>query len=97
RREIAEKQVSVEHVSSHTGSATPEQKGNDAADKMANKYRLQGESTGPVPYLISTEELLFLNSKDQTFKATPVRSSKKWQSKEWRTLGDPNLNNPNGS
>jgi len=56
---------------------TPEQKGNDAADKMANKYRLQGESTGPVPYLISTEEPIILEFKGSNVQGDPRTFLKK--------------------
>src|SRR6185295_1874227 len=45
RREIAEKQVSVEHVSSHTGSVTPEQKGNDAAEQVSSSRRINCTSS----------------------------------------------------
>jgi hypothetical protein len=58
------KDISVVHVSSHTGTQTPEQIGNDAADRIANKFRLQGESSPPAPYLWETEEaLLFKHGK----------------------------------
>ena len=50
--------VQVEHIFSHTGTQTPEQIGNDTADRLANKFRVHGELSEPAPYLWDTEELL---------------------------------------
>jgi len=71
RTEISKKQVSIEHVFSHTDDQTPERKGNDAADAMANKYRLEGESVGPVPYIVSTEEPLILQFEGSNVQGEP--------------------------
>jgi hypothetical protein len=89
RAEIGEKEISMDHVPSHTGTMTPEQRGNDVADAMANKYRLEGESMGPVPYLVSTEEPLILEFKGSNIQGDP-RSFLKKMAKEkmaeiWRT------------
>ena len=89
RDEVEKKRVSIEHVSSHTGSETPEQKGNDAADALANKYRLEGESAEPVPYLVSTEEPIILEFHGSNVQGDP-RNFLKQMAKEkmadvWRT------------
>jgi ribonuclease HI len=55
--------IKVEHISSHKGTQTPEQIGNDAADRLANNFRLLGEASQPAPYLLETEEsLLFFHN-----------------------------------
>jgi hypothetical protein len=45
-------QIEFEHISSHKGTHTAAQKGNDLADKIANEHRLRGESDSaqPAPY-----------------------------------------------
>ena len=62
RNDFIEKQekIRIEHVSSHKGSVTPEQVGNDMADRLANSFRKKGEASQPAPYLLESEEpLLF--------------------------------------
>ena len=89
RTEIREKCFLLEHVSSHTGSQSPEQKGNDAADRMANKFRLHGESIGPVPYLISSEEVLILQHQGTNVQGDPRGFLKKMAKEKmvniWKT------------
>ena len=62
REDFARKKLHIhlQHVSSHKGVQTPEQIGNDVADRLANDFRRQGETVGPVPYFTATEETLFL-------------------------------------
>jgi len=60
RSDIGRKRIIIEHVSAHTGAQSPEQKGNDTADALANRYRREGELLPPAPYLASTEEALIL-------------------------------------
>jgi hypothetical protein len=50
----------IEHVRSHTGCLSPSQIGNEKADQIANKFRLQGQKEPPASYLSSTEEEFFL-------------------------------------
>lgn len=89
RAEIGKKRVLIEHVSSHTGAQTNEQRGNDVADAMANKFRLHGESIGPVPYLVSTEEPLLLESQGLIVQGDPRKFLKKMTKERmaniWRT------------
>ena len=49
RNDFIEKQekIRIEHVSSHKGSVTPEQVGNDMADRLANSFRKKGEASQP--------------------------------------------------
>ena len=56
--------IKVEHISSHKGTVTPEQIGNDAADRLANNFRLQGEASQPTPYLLLSEESLLFQHND---------------------------------
>jgi len=49
--------LTVEHVSSHKGVTTPEQRGNDHADRIANEFRELGNTQPPVPYLTISEEM----------------------------------------
>ena len=87
--EIGKQPVKIEHVSSHTGSVTPEQKGNDAADSLANKYRLHGESIGPVPHLVSMEEPIVLEYQNSIVQGDPrsflKQLAKKKMTEIWRT------------
>jgi len=50
----------VEHISSHKGTVTAEQIGNDAADRLANQFRIKGEASVPASYLLEFEESLLL-------------------------------------
>ena len=63
--------ITVEHVSSHTGTLTPEQIGNDAADRLANQFRLKGESSEPAPHLWETEEGLLFQHGNVTVQGDP--------------------------
>ena len=69
-----------------TDEQTPEQKGNDAADALANKYRLEGESVGPVPYIVSTEEPLILQFQGSNVQGDPRKFLKQLE-KERMTSG----------
>ena len=64
RTEIAKKQVSIEQ---YTDDQTPEQKGNNGADILVNKFRVQGEQREPVHTLLRQRIPL-----TKTFKATHV-------------------------
>ena len=65
RDNFIEKQhhVTIEHVSSHKGTNTTEQKGNDAADVMANEYRRLEEKKPACPYFTEAEEQYVLQHK----------------------------------
>ena len=53
-------QIKLEHVSSHKGTLTPEQQGNDVVDMIANEYRRQGEMKPPCLYFTESEEQYLL-------------------------------------
>jgi hypothetical protein len=73
RSDFVEKQgmIKIEHVSSHKGTLTPEQVGNDAADRLANSFRVKGESSLPAPYLLESEELLLFQHKSINVQGDP--------------------------
>jgi hypothetical protein len=52
--------ICIEHVSSHMGTQSPEQRGNDLADTLANCFRNLGEGASPVKYFMSAEERFIL-------------------------------------
>src|SRR3569623_1179898 len=58
RPTVAERkyQISIFHVKSHTGLVSPEQQGNDCADRMAKNFMNQGENLEPLPYFTTGEE-----------------------------------------
>ena len=56
--------IKIEHVSSHKGTASHEQKGNDTADKIANAYRKLGQNTDEVEYFTEAEEQFLLKHKN---------------------------------
>src|ERR1044071_727304 len=58
RPTIAEKRhhISIFHVKAHSGLESPEQQGNDCADKMAKKFMNLAESMDPLPYFTTAEE-----------------------------------------
>lgn len=66
RKDFLEKRdkIQIEHVSSHKGTESQEQKGNDTADKIANTYRRLGQATDAVPYFTEAEERFLLKHKD---------------------------------
>jgi hypothetical protein len=63
--------IEVEHIRSHTGSQTVEQIGNDNADRLANMFRLQGESSKPALYLWETEESLLFQHQNKNVQGDP--------------------------
>jgi hypothetical protein len=58
RPTIAEKKhhISIFHVKAHSGLESPEQQGNDCADRMAKKFMNQAENMDPLPYFTTGEE-----------------------------------------
>jgi hypothetical protein len=66
RKDFLEKRekIKIEHVSSHKGTTSHEQKGNDTADKIANTYRRIGQATEAVPYFTESEERFLLKHKE---------------------------------
>ena len=52
--------ILIEHVSCHKNKLTPEQKGNDLADQLANYFRILGESLPPIQYCTDKEERVLL-------------------------------------
>src|SRR6185437_10946176 len=99
------KTINVEHVSSHTGTQTPEQIGNDTADRLANKFRLKGESSQPAPYFWETEEALLFQHGNVSVQGDPRSYLKRleqdqmikiWKQKapkqaKWFTASNPSL------
>ena len=75
RSDFVEKEgnIKIEHISSHKGTGTPEQVGNDAADRLANSFRLEGEkkSSEPASYLLETEESLLFQHKNLVIQGDP--------------------------
>ena len=69
RNEFLEKhpRVKLEHISSHKGTSTKEQQGNDTADIIANEYRRLGESKH-YPTSIPLRNHLFCNMVGCPFK-----------------------------
>ena len=67
RPTIAERkhQISIVHVKSHSGTVSPEQQGNDCADKMAKKFMIQGEKLEPLPYFTIGEEKYLMIHQDK--------------------------------
>ena len=49
---------------------TPESKGNDKADKLANDFRLLSANDAPQKYLTSTEEIFILSQKGYTKRSS---------------------------
>ena len=80
--------IRIEHVSSHKGTATPEQVGNDNADRLANKFRLIGESSTPALYLWDSEESLLFKHSDKNVQGDPRSYLKKLEkdlmTKSWK-------------
>jgi len=73
RNDFIEKQekIRIEDISSHKGSVTPEQVGNDMADRLANSFRKKGEASQPAPYLLESEEPLLFQHKDIVVQSDP--------------------------
>jgi len=63
--------IKIEHISSHKGTHTPEQVGNDHADRLANRFRVLGETSKPSPYLLATEEALLFEHKHVIVQCDP--------------------------
>ena len=69
--------IKIEHVSSHKGTLTPEQVGNDNADRLANYFRNLGESSKPAAYLLDTEESLLFQHDHVSLQGDPFDYLKK--------------------
>jgi len=74
--------IVIEHISSHTGNQTPEQFGNDTADRLANQFRVQGEKNSEVPYLTLSEELFFLQHGETHIQGDPRAYLKRLEKEE---------------
>jgi ribonuclease HI len=63
---LAEKrqQICILHVKSHSGLGSPQQQGNDQADKIAKNFMSQAEKLGPLPYFIAAEEHFLASHRD---------------------------------
>ena len=91
RRAYCEKKtcISVEHVTSHQDLITPESKGNDRADKLANDFRLLSANDAPHNYLTSTEEMFILSHGEKTIQSDPRNYMKNLESevlhKDWKS------------
>ena len=60
RPTIAEKRhhISIFHVKAHSGLESPEQQGNDCADRMAKKFMNQAETLDPLYFTTGEEKYL---------------------------------------
>ena len=80
--------ISVEHVASHQDLETPESKGNDKADKLANDFRLLSANDVPQKYLTSTEEIFILSHDEKVIQSDPRTYMKNLESellsKDWK-------------
>jgi len=80
--------ISVEHISSHKGLITPEQR-NDNADRIANEFRELGDTQPPVQYLTVSEEVFFLKHGSTHIQSDPRIFLKKLEEgqllEEWST------------
>ena len=58
RTALAEKRnrITIFHVKAHQGLQSPEQRGNDHADRMAKQFMSEGERLNPLPYFVAAEE-----------------------------------------
>jgi hypothetical protein len=65
--------IHLEHISSHKGTESAAQKGNDTADKVANEFRVRGEgkSSSPVPYFSVTEECVVVKFNGKVIQNDP--------------------------
>jgi hypothetical protein len=59
--------IDIQHISSHKGEKTPEQRGNATADLIANDYRRQGELKS-VPYFTAAEENYCMQHGDEVIQ-----------------------------
>jgi hypothetical protein len=89
--------IRVQHVRSH-GSQSVEQVGNDNADRLANKFRIQGELSKPTLYLWESEESLLFQHQNKNVQGDPrtylKNLEKELMSKIWK---EKLRNKPNGS
>jgi len=65
--------IQIQHVASHTGLETPEQRGNHQADEYAKIFRNLGDQKGPVLYFTHSEESFVFVHKDKCIQGD-VRS-----------------------
>src|SRR6185503_19891179 len=66
--------INITHVYSHVGSQSPEQQGNNIADKVANEFRTQGDLLPPVPYFTASKERCGLNHGSSLVQGDPSLS-----------------------
>ena len=63
--------VNLEHVSSHKGTSTAEQKGNDFADLLANHYRRRNQNKPDIEYFTDSEEIFILVHEGKNIQGDP--------------------------
>jgi hypothetical protein len=63
--------LTIEHISSHKGNSSPEQKGNAKADEWANRMRKIGEEEEPYQYFTLSEEPFILKFKESLVQGDP--------------------------
>ena len=88
REDLLQKRASInlEHVSSHKGLQSPEQIGNDLADKLANCFRTLGEGIPPVKYFMSAEEPFVLVHNGKVVQGDPRPYLKKVSCEKMMTI-----------
>jgi len=82
--------IIIRHIRSHEDIVTPEQQGNDHADRLAKGFMNQAKKLEPLPYFTTAEENFLVVHKD-TLIGGNIREWLKGQEaerlkKEWRTL-----------
>ena len=73
--------IKICHISSHKGTKTPEQKGNDIADNLANSFRMLVECHAPVKYFMDGEEKFHFNDNGYVIQGDPRSHFKKLEQK----------------
>jgi hypothetical protein len=88
REDLLQKRASInlEHVSSHKGLQSPEQIGNDLADKLANCFRTLGDGIPPVKYFMSVEEPFVLVHNGKVVQGDPRLYLKKVSCERMMTI-----------
>ena len=61
--------IKIQHVSSHKGTASIEQKGNDLADTVAKEYLRLGQSQPAAHYFTEAEEAFVLKHKENVIQS----------------------------
>jgi len=90
RKKERNNEIVIRHIKSHEDIVTPQQQGNDHADRLAKHFMNQAKKLEPLPYFTTAEENFLVVHKDSLIGGNIREWLKKQETErlkqEWRKL-----------